>query len=379
MKRKFIIITTVPISLGFFKGQLQVLKNKFDVEVISSPGEMLDEICRKEQVKGSAVTMKRKINVFYDVVSLFKLSILLYKLKPEVVHGSTPKAGLLSMIASWINRVPTRIYYIHGLRYQGLKGIKRRLLICMEKLSCFFASHIYAVSYGVKDIIIQEKITKKHIRIIGNGSVNGVDVDFFSPLNQKVPNLKERYGIKSSTIVYGFVGRLVRDKGVNELVQAFLKIHSDSPEVRLLLVGDFEKEDAIESNIRDEIILNPAIINVGFQKDVRPFLNMMTIFVFPSYREGFGVSLMEAAAMGVPAISSNIIGCNEIIKNGYNGILIPSKSVEALTKAMEKVLTNKDTIDEMSKVCRGYVEEKYEQKKVWDNTLKSYSEITTSY
>lgn len=378
MKRKFIIITTVPISLGFFKGQLQVLKSTFDVEVISSPGEMLDEICRKEQVKGRAVTMKREINVFYDVVSLIKLAMLFAKLKPEIVHGSTPKAGLLSMIASWANRVPIRIYYIHGLRYQGFKGIKRRLLMYMEKLSCFFATHVYAVSYGVKEIVAQEKITKKQIKMIGNGSINGIDVAFFSPFNQEVPNLRKQYKIKSTAIVYGFVGRLVRDKGINELIQAFLKIYAKTPEARLLLVGNFEEGDLLDMNIKEEIITNSAIINVGFQKDVRPFFKMMTVFVFPSYREGFGVSLMEAAAMGVPAISSNIIGCNEIIKEGYNGVLIPPKSVEALLKAMEMVLVNKDKIDEMSLVCRSYVEEKYEQKKVWEAILEEYKSLEVS-
>jgi len=379
MKRKFLIITTVPISLGFFKGQLQVLKSIFDVEVISSPGEMLDEICRKEQVKGSAVTMKREINIFYDTVSLVKLAMLFAKLKPEIVHGSTPKAGLLSMIASWVNRVPTRIYYIHGLRYQGFKGIKRRLLMYMEKLSCFFATHVYTVSYGVKDIVTQEKITKKQLRIIGNGSVNGIDVDFFSPFNQEVPNLRKQYKIKSTATVYGFVGRLVRDKGVNELVRAFLKIYTKTPEARLLLVGNFEEEDTLDIDIKEEIHTNPAIINVGFQKDVRPFYKMMTVFVFPSYREGFGVSLMEAAAMGVPAISSNIIGCNEVIKDGYNGILIPPKSVEVLTKAMSIALEDKGKIAEMSKVCRSYVEEKYEQKKVWEATLSAYRELEKTH
>ena len=378
MKKKFLIITTVPISLGFFKGQIQVLKKKFDIELVSSPEDRLIEICNEENVIGHAISMKREISIFYDIKSLFQLIHLFKKIKPAVIHGSTPKAGLLSMFAGWLVKAPHRIYYIHGLRYQGNKGFKRSLLISMEKMSCYFATDIIAVSFGVKEIIEKEKITKKSIEIIGNGSVNGIDLTFFSASKSEVPDLKELYKLNSTNFVYGFVGRLVKDKGLYELVQSFLKIYKKTPETRLLLVGNFEEGDTLDMNIKEEIITNPAIINVGFQKDVRPFFKMMTIFVFPTYREGFGVSLMEAAAMGVPSISSNIIGCNEIIKNGYNGILIPPRSIKSLTKTMRMVLKDKDKINEMSYVCRDYVGKKYEQNKLWEKTLNTYSKILES-
>jgi len=375
MKKKFIITTTIPLSLGFFKGQVQELKKVFDIEVISSPGELLDVFCTKEKVKGYYVAMNREISILRDIVSLYRLVKMFFKIKPAIIHGSTPKAGLLSMIAGWANKVPTRIYYVHGLRYQGVHGIKKHLLILMEKLSCFFATHVYAVSFGVKNVLEKDGITKKNIHIIGCGSVNGVDLDYFSILNPDINDLKENYNLTSNNFVFGFVGRLVKDKGIHELVNAFLRINKTNKNARLLIVGDFENEDAVDANIVQEIKMNPAIVFVGFQTDIRPFLKMMDVFVFPSYREGFGVSLMEAAAMEVPAISSDIIGCNEIIENGYNGMLIPSKSEEHLFLAMNKLSSNEKMLKEMSRVARTHVKKKYGQKELWENTLKSYTQV----
>jgi glycosyltransferase involved in cell wall biosynthesis len=375
MKNKFIIVTTIPISLGFFKGQIKVLKTSFEISLISSPGILLDDICEKEKVFGYPVAIKREISIFKDFISLFKLIKLFYSIKPKVVHGSTPKAGLLSMIAAWVNNVPTRIYYVHGLRYQGAKGFKRRILILMEKLSCFFSSHVYAVGFGVKDLLGKDGITKKNIEVIGNGSVNGINVNLFSSVNSDILDIKEAYGLVSSNFVFGFVGRLVKDKGIQELVLTFLKINKLNPETRLLLVGDYENEDPIGLEIKKEIVNNSNIINVGYQKDVRSFLKLMDVFVFPSYREGFGVSVMEAGAMEIPVISSNIIGCNEIIQNGVNGILIKPKSKEDLYRAMGIMLKDLNVLNGMGEKSRKLIIEKFEQKKLWENTLKSYTNI----
>ena len=374
-KPKFLLITTVPSSLNFFSGQIQILKKKFDVELISSPDILLDEICEKEMVKGYKVYMKREIAFLNDVLSLISLWKLFLKIKPTIIHGNTPKASFLSIFVGWLCKVPIKIYYVHGLRYQGTTGVKRHFLMLMERLTCIFASHIYAVSFGVKSTIAKDGITKKKVVVIGNGSVNGIDMGYFSQHNLSIPNLKKIYKLSSENFVFGFVGRIVKDKGINELVKAFLKINKLHPKTRLLLVGRFETQDPIDNNIIDEIKNNKNILNVGFQKDVRPFLKMMNVFVFPSYREGFGVSLMEAAAMNVPAITSNIIGCNEIIEDGFNGVLIPPKSVNDLFKAMENIFSNVKITNDMSKVCRGYVRGKYEQKKLWNRTLKSYHKL----
>lgn len=364
------------MSFIFFKGQIQVLKQEFDIELVSSPGKEFDVTCKTEKVLGHRIKMKREISLFNDFVSLLKLTRLFFNLKPEIIHGSTPKAGLLSMIAAWINKVPTRIYYIHGLRYQGNTGLKKSLLVTMERLSCFFSTDIFAVSNGVKNNLILDKITKKEINIINNGSVNGIDAAYFSPTNTEIKDLKHNYNINSNDFIYGFVGRLVKDKGINELIEAFIKINAKNKNTKLILVGGFEDQlDPLNSTIKNEILNNSNIINTGFQTDIRPFLKMMDVFVFPSYREGFGVSLMEASAMETPVISSNIIGCNEIIKHNYNGLLVTSKSVFELKKAMLQLLHSKEKLRTMSSVTRAFIIDKYEQKKLWNSTLKAYLKI----
>lgn len=379
MKKKFIIITTVPVSLSFFKGQIQILKEKFDVKLISSPGNNLDLMCKDEKVEGFAVKMKREISLFNDFKSLLKLIAIFSKLKPYIIHGSTPKAGLLSMIAGWCMRVPVRIYYLHGLRYHGTSGFKRKVLLSMEKVSCLFATNIFSVSYGVRESMLEDNITRKKINLIGNGSVNGIDTNYFSPFKHDLPDLRDECEILPSHFVFGYVGRIVEDKGINELVDAFKEVYKYNPDARLLILGNFEDDlDPVRKDIKNEILSNPQIIFVGYQTDIRPYLKMMNVFVFPSYREGFGMSLLEAAAMEVPAISSDIIGCNEIIKEGYNGKLILPKSKDGLIKAMKDFIDDPELVKKMASVTRGYMIKKYDQKKLWSETLAEYLKIISA-
>ena len=376
-KKKFFIITTIPLSLIFFMGQVQVLKKEFDVEVVSSPGEKLDSFSKNEKVKSHVLEMKREISFFNDLKSLLQLVFLFFRERPDVIHGSTPKAGLLSMVSGWMTRVPVRIYYIHGLRYQGAVGMKKKILIVMEKLSCFFATDIFSVSTGVKEVLGKDQITMKKINIIGNGSVNGVDIDYFSVKNLDIVDIRDHYNISKDDFIFGFVGRIVKDKGINELVNSFLEINKTFVNAKLLLVGNYEEVlSPLGKEIKEEINNNKNIIYTGFQSDIRPYLKIMNIFVFPSYREGFGVSLMEAAAMGVPIIATDIIGCNEVIKDGYNGVLVPPKSTTELIKAMKMLLEDKKKLENISNVTRKFVIDKYEQKKLWEKTLTAYRSIT---
>lgn len=379
MKNKFLIVTTVSDSLPFFKGQIHILKESFDVGLVSSSGMYLDEMCKLHSVLGYKVEMRREIALFHDLVSLTNLCILFYKVKPLVVHGNTPKASLLSMIAAWITLVPKRIYYVHGLRYQGESGIKKRILILMEKISCLLATDVIAVSEGVKNALKNNKISQKPIHLIWNGSVNGIDVEYFNPDSVKSLLIKEKFNIGSEDFVFGFIGRLVGDKGINELVNAFKKINIHNKHTKLLLVGRFENDqDPLKPETIMEIESNSDIIHAGFQKDVRPFFNAMNIFVFPSYREGFGIVLMEAGAMNVPAISTNIIGCNEIILTGKNGFLIKSKDVVELYEKMIFCLNNPEITRLMGTSSRNIVLEKFEQQELWQRTLDVYQKIANS-
>ncbi len=376
MKKKFLIVTTIPISLNFFKGQIRFLSQEFDVQLVSGPGEELEHICKAEGVSAHGIKMQREISPIQDIISLWKFVLLFNKTKPHVVHGNTPKGGLLSMMAAWICGVPTRIYFIHGLRYEGAEGLKRILLLNMERLTCYFANEVFTVSYGVKDKLKSDKITDKKILINGNGSINGINANTFLPdvVQKQKYHLEQQ--LPENTIIFGFVGRIVRDKGINELVEAFLMLVGKHTNIKLILVGDYEEElDPIDIATKRAIESNDNIILTGWQKDIRPYLNLMDIFVLPSYREGFGISIMEAAAMNIPAICSNISGCNEIIKDGYNGKLISPKSVTELYDAMEIFIENPDLISQMGKVSREYILNKYDQNFVWKESLKNYLEL----
>lgn len=377
MKKKLLIVSTIPTTLNFFRGQVNFLNKNFDVELVSSPSDKLYGIAEREGVKAHGITMMRQISVFKDLKSLYQLTVLFKKTKPLIVHGNTPKGGLLSMMASWLARVPNRIYFVHGLRYEGDTGIKRKILLNLERISCYLATNIITVSHGVKANMAKDKITNKIPLIIGNGSANGINSQEFSRENIEDDNLRKKYSIAEDDLLFGYVGRLVGDKGINELISVFIELNKTHKNIKVLMVGWYEDLlDPLEDHIKNEIINNRNIIAVGVQEDVRPFLNIMDVFVFPSYREGFGVSIMEAAAMDLPVICSNISGCNEIIKDGYNGKLVTPKSIAELSSAMAYFINNPDVIAKMKTVTRSYILEKYKQETVWEEALKTYIHIS---
>lgn len=375
-KKKFLIITTVPISLNFFKGQIDYLKSEFDIELVSSPGDLLVEISEKEKVKSHAIKMAREVSFFKDIISLIKLIFLFTKIKPDVVHGNTPKGAFLSMIASWLVRVPVRIYYVHGLRYEGFYGKKRNFFIYIERLVCNLATDVYAVSHGVSGKLMLDTAIDKKIKVVHHGSINGVSKSYFNDVDlKKAKQLRLEWGTSENSFVFGFIGRIVKDKGVEELVNSFLSLDQLEKKSFLILVGPYEDQNAISNDIKKVINSHNRIIHCGFQKDIRPYLKNFDVLVLPSYREGFGMSIIEAGIMGVPTIASDITGCNEIITHQINGWLIRPKSVDSLTKAMTFCLVNRSDLNTVSNKVKESIDERYNQKVVWDKSLKSYVDL----
>ncbi|MDB2481931.1 glycosyltransferase family 4 protein [Gammaproteobacteria bacterium] len=376
MKKNFFIITTVPDSFIFFKGQIQTLKQNFNIQMVSSSGKLFEEFCSSENVIGHKLEMRREISFFKDIKSLINMLFLFYKHKPTYIHGSTPKAALISMIAGSLLRIPYRIYYIHGLRYQGESGLKRSILLFMEKISCYLATNIFVVSHGIKKIIYDDKITNKKVNIIHYGSINGIDYEYFSKSNKNIKSIKEDFNFLGGEFIFGFIGRLVSDKGINELVASFIKINKIHNHTKLLLVGPYEELlDPLHPNTVNEINHHPDIIRIDFQTDVRPFYNLIDVFVFPSFREGFGVSLIEALAMKLPVIASDISGCNEIISHNVNGVLVKKKSINALFLSMNDSIIEPERFSEYANAGRETVVKKYSQNAVWRSTLKAYKNL----
>ena len=378
MKTKLIRTSTVAISLNkLLKGQLKFLSKEFEVIGLSSSGTDLDEVKNRERVKTITVEMQRGMSPFKDIVSLVKLYLVFKKEKPQIVHSITPKAGLLCMLAAKFAGVPIRMHTFTGLIFPTRTGAMQKLLIKMDQLLCWAATNIYPEGNGVKQDLINYNITSKPLKVLANGNVNGIDLDFFSPKqiseDQKY-QLRNELNFDPQDFVFVFVGRLVGDKGINELVDAFKSF--DNSNVKLLLVGPLElKQDPIKEATIKEITNNKNIISVGSKSDVRPYLAISDVLVFPSYREGFPNVVLQAGAMELPCIVTNISGCNEIIEEGKNGIIIPPKNKLAIANAMNFVIDNKDKKEFFMKNARSMIESRYNQKLVWNAILKEYNSL----
>lgn len=377
-KIKLFRTSTVPESLNILlKGQLKFLSQYFDIQAISGQSSHLQELKNREKVAIFPIEMERKISPIKDFISLVKLFLHFRKEKPTIVHSITPKAGLLTMLAGKLAGVPVRIHTFTGLIFPSRTGAMQKLLIAMDRLLCWSATHIIPEGEGVKRDLIQYKITSKPLKIIANGNVNGIDVSYFSKeeiseIQQK--NLKQELGIQPDDFMLVFVGRLVADKGINELVEAFSSIKKDN--LKLLLVGAEERElDPLKAKTIAEIEQNPNIIAVGFQKDVRPYFAISDCLVFPSYREGFPNVVMQAGAMELPSIVSDINGCNEIIIEGENGVIIPPKNVEKLQEKIVFLYENKAFYQKLKQNSREMIVSRYEQSLVWNALLEEYQNI----
>lgn len=378
-RKKFFICTTVPISLSFFKGQVQLWSREFDVCAISSNRERLRVFSEREGIRYKFLPMKRDISIVSDAICLMKFIYLFLREKPLIVHGNTPKASLLSMLAAKITFRPIRIYMCHGLRFQGAKGLKRKLLKSLEMVSCKCATNVICVSYGVKQTLITNNIcNSQKAVVVGYGSVSGVDTDYFTA-DYTNSIIRLRFQIENNHFVFIFIGRIVADKGINELIHAFIKLSYLKRNVHLILVGEEENDlDPIAEDTKSLIKSEPNIYSVGFQEDIRPFLVAADALVLPSYREGFGISIIEAASMGIPAIATNVEGCNEVIIDGVNGSIVNPHSTKSLFRMMLKWVENPCWVKSMSKEARKIVRDKYDYQKVWREYFDYYKSLVNS-
>ena len=383
---KIIRTSTVPSSLKtLLKGQLRFMsENGFEVIGVSSNGKELQEIVVDERIPTIAIDMARHINLLQDIISLWKLYWVFRKEKPTIVHSITPKAGLLSMLAGKGAGVPIRIHTFTGLIFPTKTGWMQKLLIQMDRLLCWAATNVYPEGEGVKNDLISFKITSKPLKVLANGNVNGIDIQHFN--SEKISEtqksqLKQQLGIAENDFVFVFVGRLVGDKGINELVKAFSNL-TNSPTLqlpnplKLLLVGGKEEDlDPLRPETLRLIKEENNIIEVGFQEDIRPYLSISNVLILASYREGFPNVVLQAGAMELPSIVSDVNGCNEIIIEGKNGLIIPSKNVKQLAEKMLLLSENKKLYNSLKSNSRKMITERYEQSVVWNAILSEYKKL----
>lgn len=375
---KIIRATTVPGSLNnFCRGLLSELQERegYEVVALSSPGEALDEIREREKVRTIAVAMQRHISPVNDLRSLWKLIRAFRREKPDMVHSMTPKAGLLCMMAAWICHVPVRIHTFTGLVFPTSTGLKRKILMATDWLTCACATHVIPEGEGVKNDLVTNRITRKPLRVLGYGNVRGIDLNRFDPENPEVIKSAEIIR-REEVLTFIFIGRLVGDKGIPELVKAFCRLNKELPDTRLLLVGREEPQlDPLDSSTLKEISDNPAIEAIGQKSDVRPWLLASDIFILPSHREGFPNVVIEAGAMGLPSIVTDINGSREIIHNGENGLIVPSKNADALYEAMKELAETPEDIRAMAANARPMIASRFEQSFVRQCLKDYYKEI----
>ena len=379
--QKLIRITTIPLSLEkLLEDQPRFFNNYFDLTIVSSDEQKLSKIALEQGVEYFPIEITRKITPLQDLRCLVQLVRFLRDKKPHFVHSHTPKAGIVGMLAAFIARVPVRMHTVAGLPLMEAEGLKRILLNLVERITYFCATHVYPNSKGLEYCILQNKFCPPHkIKILGAGSSNGIDTTYFDPARvseTQQTELKKELHIKPTDFVFCFAGRLVKDKGINELIEAFVAISEKNSAVKLILVGHTEADlDPLLPKTLHCIEFNEKIIEVGFQKDIRPYLVISDVFTFPSYREGFPNVVLQAGAMGIPCIVSNINGCNEIINDTENGLIIPAKNSQILQQKMELLFKKPNGLKFTKSEIRERIKNKYERQTFWSLLLEEYKTL----
>ena len=368
---------TVSMSVGFVEGMLPDLMQRYEVVLLSSPGPELETAREKHGVRTIEVPMERHISLRRDLVSLCKLIKVFRRERPTMVHSMTPKAGMLCMVAAWLTRVPVRVHTFTGLVFPTSTGIKRRILMATDWLTCACATHVIPEGEGVKSDLLKNGITRKPLRVLGYGNVRGVHMERFSR-RPEVMRMVTQISQETRKFTFLFVGCIVRDKGINELVSAFVRLYKNDPKVGLLLVGFFEEDlDPISEATKRMINACPAVEVVGEKAgDELPACYAASdCFVFPSYREGFPNTVLEAGAMGLPSIVTDINGSREIIIQGKNGLIIPPKDEDALYEALWRMLHEPEKCRAMAAEARPLIASRFEQGFVRKCLYDFYDEI----
>ncbi|MFC2759619.1 glycosyltransferase [Hallella multisaccharivorax] len=434
-KKKLIRLTTADISLeGLLEGQLRFLSQYYDVVGVASDTGVLNKVAERESIRVVNVPMRREISPLQDLRSLRDLYRLFCRERPWCVHANTPKGSLLAMMAAWAARVPHRVYTVTGLRYQGVHGLMRGLLKAMERVTCCCATNVIPEGNGVLHSLKTDHITRKPLRVLHFGNINGKDTrhlsrrqtvaDYIQAPYDKVTDediddlrrsWRQKLGFSDDDFVFVFIGRMTNDKGMRELAQAMKHLTERQiveeterqkeqilgeverqkgqigvgkevmGSVRLLLVGQMEEGDAIPDDVRQFFLHDEAVRYVGLKHDVRPLLLMADALVFPSYREGFPNVPMEAGAMGLASIVTDVNGSNEIIKDGLNGRIIPSPLDKkghlhditlTLTEAMQWFVLHPAEVRRMADNAPRMIHERYEQRDVWQALLEYYDSLS---
>lgn len=376
--KKLIIGITAEGSVNLLLGQLNYFHQKGYKTYLMSPlSDRSTAFCKNENCEHLIINIEREIAPANDLKTLLQIFKTFKKVKPDIVNFGTPKVSLLGLMAARILGVKKRIYTCRGFRFEHETGMKRKILIAMEKITAACAHEVICISPSVKELGIKNGIfSSEKVIVINKGSSNGVNLELFNPLNQlyidKKQDIINKYELKDK-FIYGFLGRLVDRKGINELYNVFCKIYEENQNTRLLLVGPFETDQIADKNLLEKINKHPGIVNIGrvLQDEVPPYILALNVFVLPAWWEGFGNVLVQAAAMGIPTISTTGTGTCDAVEHNFNGFLIEPKAEDQLYEVMEKLYLQKDLAEQFGK--NGLVWAKnFDREIIWKGLDTSY-------
>lgn len=373
-------VFTVPESLAFVRGQPAFMRARgHRLSFVTSPGAALEAFGAREGVDVHALAMSRRISPADDLVCLARLVRLLRELRPDIVHAHTPKGGLLGMMAATLAGVRARIYHMRGLPMMTARGTQRALLASTERVSCALATRVLAVSGSLREVAIEERLTRAdHIEVLAGGSGNGVDSDRFDPERVGADAraaLRGRLGIPRDAVVIGFVGRLVGDKGVVELTDAYGALRARHPALHMLVAGPFEARDAVPAATREALERDPTVHLLDFVEDTAPLYAAMDVLALPTYREGFPNVPLEAASMRVPVVATRVPGCVDAVADGETGTLVPARDAGALADALDAYVASPELRRAHGDAGRARVLESFRRERIWEALARVYDEL----
>ena len=372
-RKRILYVITDPVSLRFLRGQLSILVQRgFEVHVATAGSPALDEFARTEGVIPHRVRLTRSPHPLRDALALVDLLRLIHRVRPDLVNVSTPKAGLVGGLAAWLSRVSVRVYVVRGLRFELATGWRRRVLRLLEGLAMRASTHVVFNSRSLRRLTESEGlIAAGRGIVIASGSGNGVDVSRFIDLSDG-PDERSRLGIPADVGVVGFVGRLARGKGVDDLLRAFDVVGDSFHDVRLVVIGEVDKADPVDSTTVDRLSNDPSVMWVGWREDLQSLYPVFDVLAFPSYREGLPNVVLEAQAAGVPVVAYAATGTTDAVLDGVTGVLVEVGSVRALSGAIEVMLKDEARRKEMGRAAQRWVATEFSQDRFWDELIRYY-------
>ncbi len=362
----------------FLKGQMKYFSDRgHTVHLISSPGHELKDLEESDSLQSHPIKIAREMSPLQDIISLIKVLFAFWKIRPDVINVGTPKGALLGIVAGYIFKVNTRVYTVHGLRFETTHGLKKSILKSIEKCICFMAHTVVCVSPSLRDTMIKEGLApSKKLHVINSGTCNGIsDSVVFSDMKLR-DALSEKLGIAKNDFVVGFAGRFVRDKGVTDLYEAFKRLKSSNERCKLLLVGHFESGDPLPNEVVKELNNDPDVIFPGFVESVSVYYSLMDVFVLPSYREGIGLTTLEASINGVPVVTTRVTGAVDSLVEGETGLLVTAGDTEGLFSTLSYLYSNPNERKKLGKNGSAWVLKNFDQERYWESL---YSLIMEQY